>query len=183
MNVDDRHLSESEIVYLIGGNATGSAADEGGRTTERVQQHLDVCSECQDRVRSERDSLPWVRAVREETLGNTSSVCPPERELYEIAAGLLGGSSADAVVDHVARCATCAAQIRRILSELDPELRADEKAAIDNLDSSGQFWQSRFARTLASRAVAPPESRRISDEILRGDCTSGGYFQQWDCSR
>ena len=74
--------------------------------------------------------------------------CPDDEVLQELAAGLLSPAMAEQTMQHVARCNTCGAALRRYLREFSEEQSPDDIAILNQLESSKPQWQKRLVREL-----------------------------------
>lgn len=74
--------------------------------------------------------------------------CPDEEMLQELAAGIGSPELAQRTMQHVARCSTCGAALRRYLREFSDEQSPDNVAILQQLRSSDPQWQKRLVREL-----------------------------------
>jgi len=74
--------------------------------------------------------------------------CPDDEVLQELAAGILSPAMAAQTMQHVARCSTCGAALRRYIRELSEEQSPDDIAILNQLESSTPQWQKRLVREL-----------------------------------
>ena len=72
--------------------------------------------------------------------------CPDQELLQELAAGIGSPEMSQRTMQHVARCRTCAAALRRYIREFSPEQSPDEIVLINRLKSSRPDWQKRLVR-------------------------------------
>jgi len=74
--------------------------------------------------------------------------CPDDEVLQELAAGILSPAMAAQTMQHVARCSTCGAALRRYIREFSEEQSPDDIAILNQLESSTPQWQKRLVREL-----------------------------------
>jgi tetratricopeptide (TPR) repeat protein len=74
--------------------------------------------------------------------------CPDDEVLQELAAGILSPAMAAQTMQHVARCSTCGAALRRYIREFSEEQSPDDIAILNQLESSRPQWQKRLVREL-----------------------------------
>ena len=74
--------------------------------------------------------------------------CPDDEVLQELAAGILSPAMAEQTMQHVARCNTCSAALRRYIREFSEEQSPDDIAILNQLESSKPQWQKRLVREL-----------------------------------
>jgi len=72
--------------------------------------------------------------------------CPDDEVLQELAAGILSPAMAGQTMQHVARCTTCGAALRRYIREFSEEQSAADIAILHQLESSRPQWQKRLVR-------------------------------------
>lgn len=68
--------------------------------------------------------------------------------LQELAAGIGSQQLAQQVMQHVARCSTCSAALRRYIREFSSEQSPEDVAILKQLQSSKPQWQKRLVREL-----------------------------------
>jgi len=74
--------------------------------------------------------------------------CPDDEVLQELAAGILSPAMAAQTMQHVARCSTCGAALRRYIREFSEEQSPADIAILNQLESSTPQWQKRLVREL-----------------------------------
>ena len=72
--------------------------------------------------------------------------CPDQELLQELAAGIGSPELAQRTMQHVARCRTCAAALRRYIREFSPEQSPEDIAILNQLKSSRPDWQKKLVR-------------------------------------
>jgi CHAT domain-containing protein len=72
--------------------------------------------------------------------------CPEADVLQELAAGIGSPELAQQTMQHVARCATCGAALRRYISEFSEEQSPENAAIFNQLQSSKPQWQKQLVR-------------------------------------
>jgi hypothetical protein len=78
--------------------------------------------------------------------------CPDDEVLQELAAGILSPAMAQQTMQHVARCKTCGAALRRYIQEFSSEQSPEDIAILNQLQSSKPRWQKRLVRKLVGGA-------------------------------
>ena len=74
--------------------------------------------------------------------------CPDQEVLQELAAGIGSPELAWQTMQHVARCGTCGAELRRYIREFSEEQPPENAAVLRQLQSSKPQWQKRLVREL-----------------------------------
>jgi CHAT domain-containing protein len=74
--------------------------------------------------------------------------CPNQEMLQELAAGIGSPEMAQRTTQHIARCSTCAAALRRYIHEFSPEQSREDIEILNRLQSSKSQWQKRLVREL-----------------------------------
>jgi hypothetical protein len=74
--------------------------------------------------------------------------CFDDEVLQELAAGILSPAMAEQTMQHVARCTTCGAALRRYIREFSEEQSPNNIAILNQLESSKPQWQKRLVREL-----------------------------------
>jgi CHAT domain-containing protein len=74
--------------------------------------------------------------------------CPDQEVLQELAAGIGSPELARRIMQHVARCGTCGAELRRYIKEFSEEQSPENAAVLRQLQSSKPQWQKRLVREL-----------------------------------
>ena len=77
--------------------------------------------------------------------------CPDEEVLQELAAGIGSPELAHQTMQHVARCSTCSATLRRYVKEFSDEQSPENVAILNQLQSSKPEWQKRLVGNLKGR--------------------------------
>ena len=77
--------------------------------------------------------------------------CPDEEVLQELAAGIGSPELAHQTMQHVARCSTCSAALRRYVKEFSDEQSRENVAILNQLQSSKPEWQKRLVGKLKGR--------------------------------
>ncbi len=77
--------------------------------------------------------------------------CPDEEVLQELAAGIGSPELAQQTMQHVARCSTCSAALRRYVKEFSDEQSPENVAILNQLQSSKPGWQKRLVGNLKGR--------------------------------
>jgi CHAT domain-containing protein/tetratricopeptide (TPR) repeat protein len=94
----------------------------------------------------------------------TTSDCPPDTALFELAAGLVSESEAENLLTHVTQCSHCSP----VFSE---DVSGEEQQFLEGLQSANPKWQARLARqiTSASRETrVPPTPSSVETHLPSG---------------
>ena len=78
------------------------------------------------------------------------SECPEESEWPQVAAGMMQGREAEALLRHATACDHCGPLLRRYTEDFSEELTAEEEAALFGFESSQARWQGRMAAKLCN---------------------------------
>ena len=138
MNQQSEHLSNAQIEEY------GSPASVAGPETEAwVEQHLDDCPSCRSRVldfqRTRFALLPDPKVNKAST-----SDCPSEDDLRNLAAGLCPDPKAAQLKEHAASCDHCRPLLQEYTEDFSDESSPEEQAFLDRLrTASPEFRQQK----------------------------------------
>jgi CHAT domain-containing protein/tetratricopeptide (TPR) repeat protein len=158
----ERHLSDEEIGLLIGTLPGAGETQAGVAFLDEARRHLGACEACQRLVSMHQECDRILRHLRYEAQAEPGNNCPPERSLYELAAGLMSDDKAAAILSHVTGCAHCCVVLRRVSEELATETSPAEQAVISSLETASEEWQKKFATKLAASSTTA-EVRRSAE--------------------
>ncbi len=104
--------------------------------------------------------------------GRGPGCLPPENEgkWQELAAGLIQGPEAEALLDHVGGCGYCGKLLREATELMATETTDEEEALVDGLASSQPDWQKALAHRLAQASTA--------EEPAAVTVTRGGWLDR-----
>jgi len=159
VNQQSEHLSNAQIEEY-GSPASGAGAE----TEERVEQHLADCPSCRSRVLEfQRTRFALLPAPKVNTV--SSSNCPCEEDLHNLAAGLCSGPLSAELTAHAAACGRCGPLLREYQEDFSDDVTPEEQTALAQLRSASPEWQQQKAREMLKPvpppAPPPPSPRRI----------------------
>ena len=159
MNQQSEHLSNAQIEEY-GSPASGAGAE----TEERVEQHLADCPSCRSRVLEfQRTRFALLPDPKVNTV--SSSNCPCEEDLHNLAAGLCSGPLSAELTAHAAACGRCGPLLREYQEDFSDDVTPEEQTALAQLRSASPEWQQQKAREMLKPvpppAPPPPSPRRI----------------------
>jgi hypothetical protein len=156
VNQRSEHLSDAQIEQY-GKRASGA----GPETEARVETHLDDCPSCRSRVlefqRTQFALLPDPKVITV-----SSSSCPSEQDLRNLAAGLCSGPLAAELTAHAAACGRCGLLLREYQEDFSDDVTPEEQTALAQLRSASPEWQRKKAREMLKqvRTTVPRPSPR-----------------------
>ena len=159
MKQQSEHLSNAQIEQY-GKRASGA----GPETEERVEQHLADCPSCRSRVLEfQRTRFALLPDPKVNTV--SSSNCPCEEDLRNLAAGLCSGPLSAELTTHAAACGRCGPLLREYQEDFSDDVTPEEQTALAQLPSASPEWQQQKAREMLKPAWTPappsPSPRRI----------------------
>jgi anti-sigma factor RsiW len=159
VNQQSEHLSNAQIEEY-GSPASGAGAE----TEERVEQHLADCPSCRSRVLEfQRTRFALLPDPKVNTV--SSSNCPCEEDLHNLAAGLSAGPLSAELTAHAAACSRCGPLLREYQEDFSDDVTPEEQTALAQLRSASPEWQQQKAREMLKQvrtpAPSPPSPRRI----------------------
>jgi tetratricopeptide (TPR) repeat protein len=151
----DEHLSSVEIDVLLCRNSADlhDAGQIEGESAETLR-HLATCGMCQSTLDVHRQEQNRLERLKGSAQTQPGAQCPPEIEWLRVAAREVDASAGAALVRHAALCDHCGPLLLTAVRDFDDELTPDEEAVLDNLESSRESWQRRFASD-----ICPSRSR------------------------
>ena len=154
MNQQSEHLSDAQIEQF-GKRASGA----GPETEAWVEMHLDDCPSCRSRVLEfQRTQFALLPNPKVNTV--SSSNCPGEEDLRNLAAGLCSDPLATELTAHAAACGRCGPLLREYTEDFSDDVTPEEQSTLDKLRSSSPKWQQKKAREMLheSRALEGRDS-------------------------
>src|SRR5262249_21155195 len=146
VNEQSEHLSDAQVEDY------GESSSGAGAEAEEVERHLADCPACRDRLlRLQRarmgllgesgraGSSPTISAGSPKLSGSssladqnvntaTTSACPHESDLRDLAAGLCPEPAASRLTQHAATCDRCGVLLRSYAEDFSADLSEDERA-------------------------------------------------------
>ena len=98
----------------------------------------------------------------------SSKDCPPEKELVELAAGILEPERTKELLDHVTSCDFCGPFLKQAVEDFDEHISSEESALLAALQSGTKSWQDNLAAKLSgtTRSSASSQSARPISAVL-----------------
>jgi len=145
VNQRSEHLSNAQIEQY-GKRASGA----GPETEAWVETHLDDCPSCRSRVlefqRTQFALLPDPKVITV-----SSSNCPCEEDLRNLAAGLCAEPIAKKLKAHASNCERCGPLLQEYVEDFSDESSPEEQAALAQLRSASPTWQEQRAREMLQK--------------------------------
>lgn len=148
MNQRSEHLSDAQIEQY-GKRASGA----GSETEAWVETHLDDCPSCRSRVLEfQRTQFALLPDPKVNTV--SSSNCPSEEDLRNLAAGLCSDPLATELTAHAAACGHCGPLLREYREDFSDDVTSEEQAFLDKLNSASPKWQQQKALEMLHESTA-----------------------------
>jgi tetratricopeptide (TPR) repeat protein len=149
VNQEAKHLSVEQIECLteIQPRALGEIVPSA--LLEEAHRHLAICEACQRLVSMRKESDRMLRLLRENGRADTTSECPPQQSLNELAAGVLNTEQAEKLLNHVVQCDHCGPLLRDATHIFSDEAIADEELKLAELRSGQADWQKNLVGRLS----------------------------------
>lgn len=151
MNQQSEHLSDAQIEQF-GKRASGA----GPETEAWVDTHLDDCPSCRSRVLEfQRTQFALLPDPKVNTV--SSSNCPCEEDLRNLAAGLCAAPLAAELTAHAAACGRCGPLLREYEEDFSDESSPDEQTFLNQLrTASPDFRQQKALEMLKQVRTTVP---------------------------
>jgi len=150
------HLSNAQIEQY-GKRASGA----GPETKAWVEQHLDDCSSCRSRVldfqRTRFALFPDSKVNKVST-----SDCPSEDDLRNLAAGLYPDPKAAQLKAHAATCGRCGPLLQEYMEDFSDESSPEEQAFLNQLRTASPEFRQQKAREMLEREML--KKNRVTPE-------------------
>jgi CHAT domain-containing protein len=147
----EQHLTDDNIEELL---RVGLSREPDLRNDRAVREdvliHLQSCDICQSKVKAQETAMQRLALLRRRAPGELGPECPPDEVWVEFAAGV---TDSENCLDHAANCDHCAPLLQQALADFREDLTPGEEAAIADLKSSSDGWQSTLARRLKNAAA------------------------------
>ena len=160
MNQQSEHLSNAQIEQY-GKRASGA----GPETEAWVETHLDDCPSCRSRVLEfQRTQFALLPNPKVNTV--SSSNCPSEEDLRNLAAGLHAEPIAKKLKAHVSNCERCGPLLQEYIEDFSDESSPEEQAFLNQLRTASPEYRQQKAREMLQKPVIPepvaaPDWRRF----------------------
>jgi tetratricopeptide (TPR) repeat protein len=150
VNQQAEHLSNAQIEQY-GKRASGA----GPETEAWVETHLDDCPSCRSRVLEfQRTRFALLRDPKVNKA--SSSNCPSEDDLRNLAAGLCSSPLSAELTAHAAACGRCGPLLQEFTEDFSDESSPEEQAFLDQLrTASPEFRQQKALEMLKKNRVTP----------------------------
>ena len=147
MKQQSEHLSNAQIEQY-GKRASGA----GPETEAWVETHLDDCPSCRGRVLEfQRTQFALLPDPKVNTV--SSSNCPCEEDLRNLAAGLCAEPIANKLKAHASNCERCGPLLQEYIEDFSDESSPEEQAFLNRLRSSSPEWRQQKAREMLKQAA------------------------------
>ena len=147
MNQQSEHLSNAQIEQY-GKRASGA----GPETEAWVDRHLDDCSSCRSRVLDfQRTRLALVPDQKVNKV--STSDCPSEDDLRNVAAGIYTDPKAAQLKAHAATCGHCGPLLQEYIEDFSDESSPEEQAFLAQLRTSSPEFREQKAREMFEREI------------------------------
>src|SRR5262249_58777639 len=80
----------------------------------------------------------------------TTSACPHESDLRDLAVGLCPEPAASRLTQHAATCDRCGVLLRSYAEDFSADLSEDERALLQKTQGASPQWQKQIAREMMS---------------------------------
>ena len=115
-----------------------------------VETHLDDCPSCRSRVLEfQRTQFALLPDPKVNTV--SSSNCPCEEDLRNLAAGLCAEPIANKLNAHAAVCGRCGPLLREYQEDFSDESSLEEQTALNQLRTASPEWRRQKAREMLNR--------------------------------
>jgi len=175
VNEELKHLDIEQIDRLVRARSEDETDVTGAEGLEDARRHLMSCEFCQKLVSMERENDQVLRGLRVNSSAGSSTDCPSEIQLYDLAGGLTREKEAEKLLAHASQCEHCGPILRRVTEELNSDQTADEEAAIARLATSQRDWQQNLAFRLSSEFQRKTSRQEKSYRTMR----LGLSWQRW----
>lgn len=169
MKQQSEHLSNAQIEQY-GKRASGAGPD----TEAWVEQHLDDCSSCRSRVldfqRTRFALLPDPKVNKAST-----SDCPSEDDLRNLAAGLCPDAQSAQLKAHAATCGRCGPLLQEYIEDFSDESSPEEQTFLDRLRTASPEFREQAARDMLEREM--PKKNQVTPEPV--PATDWRKFFSW----
>jgi hypothetical protein len=145
------HLSNAQIEQY-GKRASGA----GPETEAWVETHLDDCPSCRSRVLDfQRTRFALLPDPKVNTV--SSSNCPSEEDLRNLAAGLSAEPIARKLKVHASTCERCGPLLQEYIEDFSEESSPEEQAFLNRLRTASPDYQRQTAREMLQKNRVTPE--------------------------
>ena len=152
MKQQSEHLSNAQIEQY-GKRASGA----GPETEAWVETHLDDCPSCRSRV-LDFQRTRFALLLDPKVNKASSSNCPSEDDLRNLAAGLCAEPIAKKLKAHASNCERCGPLLQEYIEDFSDDSSPEEQAALAQLRSASPKWQQQKAREMLKQARTPTPS-------------------------
>ena len=152
---EDTHLTADELdaVLEVPFDREGFGP-EAEIDVAKARRHLDQCAACRSKVEMHAAAQRRLELLRTAEPAGRGPHCPPESEWAWIAAGLKEGQRAETLVRHAAECDYCGPRLRQAIADFTQEVKPEEEAALEGIESQREGWQIRVADKLSEQSRA-----------------------------
>ena len=143
-------MSPDELDAVMRSRGAPGAFRPGDGDEPEARQHLAACHICRSLVDMHAEQEGRMGRLRTALQAERGSECPEESEWPQVAAGMMQGREAEALLRHATACDHCGPLLRRYTEDFSEELTAEEEAALFGFESSQARWQGRMAAKLCN---------------------------------
>ncbi len=157
MKQQSEHLSNAQIEQY-GKRASGAEPE----TEAWVETHLDDCPSCRSRVLDfQRTRFALLPDPKVNTV--SSSNCPCEEDLRNLAAGLCAEPIANKLKVHASNCERCGPLLQEYIEDFSDESGPEEQAFLNQLRTASPEYRQQKAREMLKPARKNPEPVPATD--------------------
>lgn len=159
MSGEQKHLTIEQIERLLEIHPAEAVHSDDADSLEQSRQHLACCETCKQLVSMQGDfakDLSNLKFVRET---QSSKDCPREKEIVELAAGILQPTRSKELLDHVTSCDFCGPILRRAVEDFDEHISSEESTLLAGLQSGNKSWQGNLAARLTGTTSSSASSQ------------------------
>jgi tetratricopeptide (TPR) repeat protein len=150
VNQRSEHLSDAQIEQY-GKRASGA----GPETEAWVETHLDDCPSCRSRVLEfQRTQFALLPDPKVNTV--SSSNCPCEEDLRNLAAGLCAEPIAKKLKAHASNCERCGPLLQEYIEDFSDDVTPEEQAFLNQLRTASPEYRQQKAREMLQRLRPVP---------------------------
>ena len=164
-----RHLDLYELTVLASVRTyPGTETCISDSERKELDDHLLLCSECQELVDQQRFLARMSITLPTNELPGAAANCPSEETWMEIAAGLRSPTATHQYLEHAMHCSRCATLLKQIAQQFMDSPTDEEGQLLASLRSVDPKWQSSLAlrmhelssKDMADRTHAKIRARR-----------------------
>jgi CHAT domain-containing protein len=152
----DEHLTEAELDLVL---SRGLISEAPVQERTGIDEHLMACARCRGVVDRNSKAQVALSQLRIRDASQPGPDCPSVDELQNCAAGILPAEQSGRCFQHAITCDHCGPLLASAVANFADELNPDQRALIDQLESSQVLWQRKLARRLGQSGTRPAVER------------------------